>query len=127
MLIKTEIRFGGPSGEKIGTVGPVNVSEISGEDGGVFPLTALHFTKLIPIDLKKGDMFAVSFGRFNTLDLALEDFFGGAGTERFFNIAQNGPLTAARTVPLVTNGATIAWVKAGEPFLTLAIFDPNFP
>jgi hypothetical protein len=32
-----------------------------------------------------------------------EDFFAGGGTERFFNIAQIGPLTVLRQVPLITN------------------------
>jgi hypothetical protein len=123
---KTETRFGRPSLGGIGTIGPVNTSAITpGDEGGVFAVTALNFTRLIPIDLKKGNLVAISFGRFNTFDLVMEDFFGGAGIDRFFNIAENAPLTFARTVPIVTNGATIAWVRGGEPFLVVAVFDPN--
>lgn len=124
--IKTETRFGGPFLGGTGTIGPVNTFAITpGIEGSVFAITALNFTKLIPIDLQKGELVAISFGRFNTLDLLAEDFFATGGIDRFFNIAQNGPLTNARTIPLVTNGATIAWVKAGEPFLVLAVLDPN--
>ena len=77
------------------------------------------------MDLKKGDLYAVSFGRFNLLDLIDEDFFGGAGTERFMNMAQIGPLTVLREIPLVTNGASFAYIKGGEPFITIAVLDPN--
>ncbi len=123
--VKTETRFGGPSLGRIGTLSPVNTAAITpGIDGGVFAITALNVTKLFPIDLKKGELIALSVGRFNTLDLIAEDFFGGAGTSRFSHIAQNGPLTAAREVPLVTNGAVFAYIRGGEPFITFAL-DPN--
>jgi len=59
------------------------------------------------------------------LDLVDEDFFAGSGTERFMNIAQIGPLTVLRQVPLITNGATFAYVKGGEPRFTFAVLDPN--
>lgn len=124
--VKTETRFGAPIITQTGSISPVNTdSLIPGTAGGVFAVTAFNFTKLIPLDLKKGDVVAISFGRFNTLNLVDEDFFAGDGIDRFFNIAQNGPLTVARTTPFVTNGAIIAWVKGGKPFLTLAILDPN--
>jgi porin len=70
-------------------------------------------------------MFAVSFGRYNLLDLIDEDFFGGAGTEKFFNIAQIGPLTVLRQVPLITNAASFAYIKGGELRFTIAAMDPN--
>lgn len=124
--VKTETRFGPPIITATGSIGPVNTDPlIPGTAGGVFAVTAFNFTKLIPLDLKKGDVVAISFGRFNTLNLVDEDFFAGDGIERFLNIAQNGPLTVARTTPFVTNGAIIAWVKGGKPFVTLAILDPN--
>jgi porin len=85
----------------------------------------LNVTKIFPIDLQKGDMFAVSLGRFNLLDLSAEDFFGGGGTERFFNIAQIGPLTVLREVPLITNLVSFAYIRRGEPIITFALLDPN--
>lgn len=124
--IKSEVRFGGPSLGGTGGINPVNTAAITpGFDGEVISITALNFTRIIPKDLKKGDLFAVSFGRFNMLDLLDEDFFAGAGTERFMNIAQIGPLTVLRQVPLITNGASFAYVKGGEPFITFAVIDPN--
>ena len=98
--IRTETRFGGPLLGGTGTISPVNTAMIvPGADGTVFSITAVNVTKLFPIDLKKGDLFAVSVGRFNLLDLIEEDFFAGGGTERFFNIAQIGPLTVLRQGP----------------------------
>jgi len=124
--IKTEFRWSGPLLLSTGAINPVNTAAISpAADGESVAITALNFTRIIPIDLKKGDLWAISFGRFNLLDLIDEDFFGGAGTEKFFNLAQIGPLTVVREVPLVTNGFSAAYVKGGEPIFTLAILDPN--
>lgn len=89
--IKAEIRFGGPLLGGTGGINPVNTAAIiPGADGEVISVTAVNFTRIIPKDLKKGDLFAISFGRFNLLDLSDEQFFGGAGKERFFNIAHAG-------------------------------------
>lgn len=124
--IKSEVRFGGPLLGGTGTISPVNTAAIvPGADGTVLSISAVNFTRIIPKDLKKGDLFAVSFGRYNLLDLIDEDFFGGAGTEKFFNIAQIGPLTVLRQVPLITNGASFAYIKGGEPRFTFAVLDPN--
>jgi porin len=124
--IKAETRFGGPLVTGTGTISPVNTAAIiPGADGTVFSVTAVNFTKLFPINLKEGKLFALSFGRYNLLDVIDEDFFAGGGTERFLNIAQIGPLTVLRQVPLVTNAVTTAYIRGGEPFVTLAVMDPN--
>lgn len=124
--IKTETRFGGPLLGGTGTINPVNTAAIiPGVDGGVFSVTAVNVTRLFPIDLKKGDLIAVSVGRFNMVDLLQEDFFAGAGKERFFNIAQIGPLTVLRQVPIITNAGSFAYIRGGEPFITFALLDPN--
>lgn len=124
--IRTETRFGGPALGGTGTINPVNTTAIiPGAGGTVFSVTAVNFTRLIPINLQKGDLFAVSFGRYNLLDLIDEDFFAGGGTGRFFNIALNGPLTVLRQVPLITNAVNFAYIKGGEPRFTLAVLDPN--
>ena len=123
--IKAEARWGGPV-LGVGTINPVNTAAlIPGAQGEIISVTAVNFTRIIPKDLKKGDLFVVSFGRYNLLDLIDEDFFGGEGTERFFNIAQIGPLTVLRQVPLIANGASFAYVKHGEPRFSLAVLDPN--
>ena len=124
--IKTETRFGGPLLLGTGTISPVNTTAIiPAAAGNVFAITGLNVTKLFPINLQKGELFAVSVGRFNLLDLSDERFFGGGVTERFFNIAQIGPLTVLRQIPLITNLASFAYVRGGEPFITLALIDPN--
>jgi porin len=124
--IKTETRFGGPPLGAVGTINPVNTAAIvPGANGTVFSITAMNVTKLFPLDLKRGNLIAVSVGRYNLLDLVDEDFFAGGGTDKFMNIAQIGPLTVLRQVPLITNGASFAYIRKGEPFFTFALLDTN--
>ena len=124
--INTATRFGGPRLEGTGAINPVNAAAmVPAEEGTAFAFGTVSLTRLFPVDLKKGNLFALSVGRFDTLDLVDEDFFGESGIQRFFNIAQNGPLTALRQIPLATNGATFAYVHHGEPVFTLAVLDPN--
>jgi porin len=124
--IKAEARFGGPLVTTTGTISPVNTSAIiPAADGTVFSISAVNVTKLFPINLQEGKLVAVSFGRYNLLDLLDEDLFAGGGTERFLNIAQIGPLTVLRQVPLITNAVSMAYVRGGEPFITFALMDPN--
>ena len=124
--IKAEVRFGGPLVTTTGTISPVNTSAIvPAADGTVFSISAVNVTKLFPINLQEGKLVAVNFGRYNLLDLLDEDFFAGGGTERFLNIAQIGPLTVLRQVPLITNAVSMAYVRGGEPFITFALIDPN--
>jgi porin len=124
--IKAEMRFGGPLVTSTGTISPVNTAAIiPGADGTVFALTSVNVTRLFPIDLKEGKLVALSFGRYNLVDLIDEDFFAGGGTERFLNLAQIGPLTVLRQVPLVTNAVNVAYIRGGEPFITFSLMDPN--
>jgi porin len=124
--LKAELRFGGPLLTGTGTVNPVNTAAIiPAADGTAFSVTALNLTRLFPVNLKEGKLVALSFGRYNIVDLLDEDFFAGGGTERFFNIAQIGPLTVLRQVPLITNAFSVAYIRAGEPFLTFSLLDPN--
>lgn len=124
--IETDTRFGGPPLTGVGALNPVNTAAIMPTSSGTaFSISALNFTRLFPIDLKKGDLIAVSFGRFDLLSLTDEDFFAGDGTSRFMNMSQIGPLTVLRQVPLVTNGASFAYVRHGEPFFTFALLDTN--
>jgi len=124
--IQTQTRFGGPLLTGTGTINPVNTAVIiPGGKDTVFSITAMNVTKLFPKDLKKGELFAISFGRYNLLDLIDEDFFAGSGTHKFLNIAPIGPLTVVPSVPLITNGASFAYVRRGEPFITVAVIDPN--
>jgi porin len=124
--ITGETRFGGPLLTGTGAISPVNTAIIiPGADGTVSAITTLTITKLVPINLKEGKLIAVSLGRFNLLETIQEQFFAGAGIERFMNIAQIGPLTVVREVPLITNFISVAYVNAGEPRFTFALMDPN--
>jgi porin len=124
--IKAELRFGGPLLTGTGSISPVNTAAIvPGFDGEVFAVTAANVTRLFPIKPAEGEFFALSFGRYNLLDLLDEDLFAGGGTDRFMNIAQIGPLTVLRQVPLVTNAISVAYIRKGEPFITFALMDPN--
>jgi porin len=91
----------------------------------VFSVTAANLTRLFPINATEGKFVALSFGRYNVVDLLDEDFFAGNGTERFLNIAQIGPLTVVRQVPLITNAISVAYIRGGEPFITFSLMDPN--
>lgn len=114
----TETRFGGPLLGGTGSINPVNTTAIiPTAAGNSFTISALNVTKLFPIDLKKGDLFAVSVGRFNLVDLLGEDFFAGGGTERFWNIAQIGPLTVLRQVPLITEMVNFAYIRGASLYL----------
>ena len=74
--VQTQWRFGGPLLGGTGAINPVNTSALSpASDGSAVAVTSFYFTRLIPKDLAKGDLFAVSFGRFNIIDLINEDFF----------------------------------------------------
>ena len=124
--IKAEARFGGPLVTSTGTISPVNTAAIiPGSDGTVFAVTAVNVTKLFPVNLKEGKLVVLSFGRYNLVDALDEDFFAGGGTERFLNLAQIGPLTVLRQVPLITNAVNLAYVRGGEPFFTFSLLDPN--
>ncbi len=125
--VRTETRFGGPLLGGVGTINPVNTAEIipAGTKGTVFSVTAVNVTRLFPLDLQKGNLIAVSVGRYNLVDLLDEDFFAGGGTERFLNIAPIGPLTVVREVPLITNAANVIYIRHGEPFITFSVMDPN--
>ena len=124
--VKAELRFGGPLPRGVGSINPVNTAVIvPAPDGTVLAVTSLNVTKLIPVNLAKGELVALSLGRFNLLDLIQEDFFAGAGIERFFNLAQIGPLTVVPAVPLITNAVSIAYVHGEEVLASLAVMDPN--
>lgn len=124
--VEAQLRFGGPELLGTGSINPVNTAAlIPAANGTVFALTAVNLTRLFPVDQNEGKFVAVSFGRFNIIDLLDEDFFAGAGVERFFNIAQIGPLTVLRQVPLITNAINVAYIRGTDALLTFSVMDPN--
>jgi porin len=122
---KVEYRFGGPVLAGTGAINTVNTDVIvPASQGSVIAITALNFTRVFPLNPKKGEQIEVSFGRYNTLDIQ-EKFFGGAGLEKFFNVAHIGPMTGLRQVPNVTNGGSIDYIRHGESFISFGLLDPN--
>ena len=123
--VKFEYRFGAPVLGRTGAVNTVNTNvTIPASQGSVFAITALNFTRVFRVTAQEGNEIAVSFGRYNTLDIQ-EKFFGGAGLEKFFNAAQIGPMTGLRQVPNVTNGMSIDYIRNGESFIAFGLLDPN--
>lgn len=122
---KIEYRFGAPALARTGAINAVNTSmTVPASQGSVFAITALNFTRVFSVNAQKSDEIAVSFGRYNTLDIQ-EKFFGGAGLEKFFNSAHIGPMTGLRQVPNVSNGLGIDYSRHGESFIALGLLDPN--
>jgi len=122
---KVEYRFGGPALAGTGAINSVNTNVIvPAAQGSVFAITALNFTRVFPINSQQDTQIAVSFGRYNTLDIQ-EKFFGGEGLEKFFNGAHIGPMTGLRQVPNVSNGASIDYVRHGESLISFGVLDPN--
>ena len=122
---KIEYRFGGPVLSGTGAINTVNTDVIvPASQGSVVAITALNFTRVFPLNQKKGEAIAISFGRYNTLDIQ-EKFFGGAGLKKFFNVAHIGPMTGLRQVPNVTNGMSVDYSRNGESFISVGLLDPN--
>jgi len=120
-----EFRYEDSATRDVGAAIPVNTALISpGEEGAVLGVNEFNYTQLFIRD-KGLNIYAFSVGKFDTLDLFDDPFQGLSGIPKFFNLNQNGPVTAGRTVPIVTNGATFAWIRKGQPFFTLALFDPK--
>ncbi|HYW70803.1 MAG TPA: carbohydrate porin [Pyrinomonadaceae bacterium] len=120
-----EYRYGAPVLARTGAINTVNTDvTIPASQGSIAAVTGLKFTRVFPLDTRKGNEIAISFGRYNTLEIQ-ETFFGGMGLDKFFNAAQIGPMTGLRQVPNVTNGASIDYVRHGESFISFGILDPN--
>lgn len=123
--INTETRYLNSANADTGGGLPVNTALISPEGKGtaIIGVTDFNYTQLFIRD-KGLNIYALSFGKFNTLDLVSEPALGGSGITKFFNINQAGPAIVGRTVPPVSNGVAFAWLKKGVPFFTFAILDP---
>ena len=90
--------------------------------GTVFAITGLNVTQLLPLKAK-GDFIAIGAGRYMGFDGADSPFHGGGGHTTFLHLSFNGTPTHGRLVPSVTNGANLAWIRRGNPFLTFSVRD----
>jgi len=90
--------------------------------GTIFAITGLNFTQLLPLK-GKGDAIAIGAGKYMGFDGADSPFNGGGGHTTSLHLAFNGTPTNGRLVPSVTNGANLAWIRKGNPFLTFSVRD----
>jgi hypothetical protein len=122
-LVKVDNRHGDSASESTGALLPVNADLLGPkEEGTATAITALNYTHFFPL-AKPGDLVVLSLGRFDILDQITEPLLGGSGATKFLNINQVAPPHEARNVPLVTWGGVAAWVRKGEPFLSVAFLD----
>jgi Carbohydrate-selective porin, OprB family len=91
--------------------------------GTVFAITAVNVTQLVPINRTSSDFLVIGAGKYMGFDGADSPFHGGGGHTTFLHLAFNGTPTHGRLVPSVTNGANLAWVRKGNPFLTFSVRD----
>jgi hypothetical protein len=120
--VLTETRFGAIPNVVGVKVQPTTYLLTPKSSGTVFAITGLNLTQLVPLK-KKGDFIAVGAGRYMGFDGADSPFNGGGGHTTFLHLAFNGTPTNGRLVPSVTNGANLAWIRQGQPFLTFAVRD----
>jgi hypothetical protein len=86
-----------------------------------FALTTVCVVLLSPNAVSRGQEPASTQAAAKPAAAPARDFLH----QRFVNIAQIGPLTVLRQVPLITNAVSMAYIRGGQPFITLALMDPN--
>jgi len=121
--VKLDNRHGDSASESTGALLPVNADLLGPrEKGTATAITALNYTHFFP-SARPGDLVLISLGRFDILDQITEPLLGGSGATKFMNIDLVAPPHEARNVPLVTWGGIVAWVRKGEPLLSVAFLD----
>jgi len=120
---KAVTRYGKSVNELTGALLPANTALIvPAEEGTVTAVTTLKYTHIFPFE-KPGDLFLISVGKFDTIDLVADPLIGGAGLNKFLNLNQVAPPIGVRNIPPVSIGWVGAWVRAGEPFISLTVLD----
>jgi len=115
----TEYLYGDNSIANGGMLSPVNTALLFPKAGqNILTLSSLFLTQKI------GDQFAISVGRFNTIDFtAFMPFDGGRGITSFWNTSFVIPMIEAKTIAPVTNGAVMKFDTKHDVALTLGVFD----
>ena len=110
-------RHGSLGGFRGGAILPVNTDGVIPLDGkGDLVATSLYVSQ------RFGATTRLMAGKINVLDLISGPFFGGWGTDRFWNLAFVAPPTGV--VPPVILGAVLG--HASPPFaLSVMVFDPH--
>ena len=118
--IHTHIEYRGdsPVAFRGGALWPVNT-------GALTPIGAAHefVASSLYLSQRTGEESNVIIGKINALDLlSSHPFFGGSGTDRFWNIAFTAPPSGV--VPPVIIGGILSYSAAPYSF-TIMVFDPN--
>jgi len=120
---KAVTRYGKSVNELTGALLPANTALlVPAEEGTVTAVTTLKYTHIFLFE-KPGDLFLMSVGKFDTIDLVADPLIGGAGLNKFLNLNQVAPPIGVRNVPPVSIGWVGAWVRKGEPFISLTVLD----
>jgi porin len=120
---KAVTRYGKSVNELTGALLPANTALIvPAEEGTVTAITTLKYTHIFPFE-QPGDLFLISVGKFDTIDLVADPLIGGAGLNKFLNLNQVAPSIGVRNIPPVSIGWVGAWVRKGEPFISLTVLD----
>ncbi|MCK5805838.1 MAG: carbohydrate porin [Lentisphaeria bacterium] len=116
-----EFRYGDLT-RQAGVLSPVNTALIAPrEDGEVFALTNVTVTQAL------SESFLVTIGKFNTIDMANKQYYGGGGTDKFMNLSFVAMPIGGRTFPISPLGAIATYLKDGAPFINVGVLDADSP
>jgi porin len=121
-----EFRYGDAPLLAGGTLIPTSSALLFPEaDGEEIRLASLFATYMFQ-GTSGAPRMALSFGRFDMVDMYVKPFTGGEGTEKFMNLAFVAPPIWARTIPPVTEGVIATFLgKDVEPVVTVGLIDSN--
>jgi porin len=114
-----ELRFGDVPLLAGGTLIPTSTALLFPESEGTHAkVSSLYGTQIFE------NKFALSFGRFNALDLYnAHPFTGGEGIDRFMNLSLTAPPVSARTIPPSFEGVTFSVLKGALPAVTVGLLE----
>lgn len=123
--LHAETRFGTDVNSIDGLLAPSNLPmSFPDPDAHVTSITGLKFTQALSED------FALFFGKINTLDEYGFRYAPALGANRpglagFLNTSLVFNPIVGRTIPYSAAGAGFAFLREGEPFIALSVFDPR--
>lgn len=123
--LHAETRFGQDVNNIDGLIAPANLPMAFPEPNrNITSITGLKFTQALSENL------AVYLGKINTLDEYGFRYSPALGTNRpglagFLNTSLVFNPIVGRTVPYSAAGTGVAYLREGEPFLSLSVFDPE--
>jgi porin len=123
--LHAETRYGADVNNIDGLIAPSNLPmSFPKPEANITSITGLKFTQVL------GENFAIYLGKINTLDEYGFRYAPALGTNRpglagFMNTSLVFNPIVARTVPYSAAGIGFAYLRDGESFLSLSVFDPE--